>query len=281
METGNHLSTVAAIAVAFLFLAISGLARATATASPGTRMRRLVFIVAFLLWAMPSSLWAGCSGASIELCPNVTGTQTPSNPTQAITVTNSGDALIVMGAAYGATSAAGAITAVSGCGATWAEAPTGFPVTLVPPDAHQTASIWYGLDATAGPCTVSMTWTGFTQAYWNLLEAYSGSGGFSIDVSNSTSISTVSTSWKTGLITTTHTSDFLAGFTQGNCAGTAGTPSDYGTGGGTPTALSALGGTPNYPGAYQITSGTGQFGFQWSGSPNCAYDGGITALANK
>src|SRR5271156_4671468 len=100
METGNHLSTVAAIAVAFLFLAISGLARATATASPGTRMRRLVFIVAFLLWAMPSSLWAACSGASMELCQNVTGHQTTANPTQAITVTNTGDALIVMGAAW-------------------------------------------------------------------------------------------------------------------------------------------------------------------------------------
>ena len=63
-------------------------------------MRRLVFIVAFLLWAMPSSLWAACSGASMELCQNVTGTQKTSNPTQAITVTNTGDALIVMGAAY-------------------------------------------------------------------------------------------------------------------------------------------------------------------------------------
>ncbi len=96
METGNHHSTVAAIAVAFLFLAISRLARATATATPGTRMRRLVFIVAFLLWATPSSLWAACSGASMELCQNVTGTQKPSDPTQAITVTNTGDALIVM-----------------------------------------------------------------------------------------------------------------------------------------------------------------------------------------
>ena len=75
-------------------------------------------------------------------------------------------------------------------------------------------------------------------------------------------------------------SDFLAGFTQGNCAGTAGTLSDYGTGGGTPSALSALGGAPNYPGAYQITSGTGQFGFEWSGSTECADDGGIIALAD-
>src|SRR5271155_6130828 len=92
MEAGNHRSMVAAIA--------SGFARATATPTPGTRMRRLVFIFAFLLWAMPSSLWAACSGASMELCQNVTGTKTTSNPTQAITVTNTGDALIVMGAAY-------------------------------------------------------------------------------------------------------------------------------------------------------------------------------------
>src|SRR5271154_5108784 len=151
METGNHHSTVAAIAVAFLFLALLGLVRATATATPGTRMRRLVFIIAFLLWTMPSSLWAACSGASMELCQNVTGTQKTSNPTQAITVTNTGDALIVMGAAYQTGSVTpGAITAVSGCGATWAEAPAGFPVTLAPPTAHQSASIWYGLNATAG-----------------------------------------------------------------------------------------------------------------------------------
>src|SRR5271167_553428 len=114
METGNHRSTVAAIAVAFSFL--SGLARAAATATPGTRMRRLVLIVAFLLWAMPSSLWAACSGASMELCQNVTGHQTTANPTQAITVTNTGDALIVMGAAWQNSSLPGAITAVSGCG---------------------------------------------------------------------------------------------------------------------------------------------------------------------
>jgi len=219
----------------------------------------------------------------MELCQNVAGTQKTSNPTQAITVTNTGDALIVMGAAFQNGSVTpGAITAVSGCGATWAEAPTGFPVTLAPPTAHQSASIWYGLNATAGACTVSMTWTGFTQAYWNLLEAYPGTGGtFSIDVSNSTSISTAGTSWQTGLITTTHASDFLAGFTQGNCNGTAGTLSDYGTGGGTPSALSDLGGTPNYPGAYQITSGTGQFGFEWSGGTSCKYDGGIIALADE
>src|SRR5271154_3458399 len=274
METGNHHSTVAAIAVAFLFLALLGLVRATATATPGTRMRRLVFIVAFLLWAMPSSLWAACGGASMELCQNVTGTQKTSNPTQAITVTNTGDALIVMGAAYHLSSTPGAITAVSGCGATWAEAPAGFPVTVGDlPTAFQSASIWYGLNATVGACTVSMTWTGFTQAYWNLLEAYPGTGGtFQIDVSNSTSIPTTGTSWQTGLITTTHTSDFLAGFTQGDCAGTAGTLSEYGTGGGTPSALSDLGGAPNYPGAYQITSGTGQFGFEWSGSSHCAED---------
>src|SRR5271156_6195628 len=110
METGNHRSSVAAIAVAFSFL--SGLARATATATPGTRMRRLVFIVAFLLWAMPSSLWDACSGASMELCQNVTGTQTNSTPTQAITVPNTGDALVVMGAAYQHGSEPGAITAV-------------------------------------------------------------------------------------------------------------------------------------------------------------------------
>ena len=282
MQTGNHYFTVAAIAVAFLFLAMSGLARATATATLGTRMRRLAFIVAFLLWAMPSSSWAACSGASMELCQNVTGTRTTSNPTQAITVTNTGDALIVMGAAYQTGSVTpGAITAVSGCGATWEEAPTGFPVTLAPPTAHQSATIWYGLDATAGACTVSMTWTGFTQAYWNLLEAYPGTGGtFQIDVSNSTSIPTATKTWQSGLITTTHSSDFLAGFTQGNCAGTAGTLSDYGTGGGTPSALSALGGAPNYPGAYQITSGTGQFGFEWSGSTSCSDDGGIIALAD-
>src|SRR5208283_6081558 len=106
---GNHHSTVAAIAVAFLFLAMSRLARATAP-TPGTRMRRLVFILAFLLWAMPSSLWAACSGVSMELCQNVTGTQKTSNPTQAITVTNTGEALIVMGAAYQLSSTPGAIT---------------------------------------------------------------------------------------------------------------------------------------------------------------------------
>ena len=44
-------------------------------------------------------------------------------------------------------------------------------------NAYQSASIWYGLNATAGACTVSMTWTGFTQAYWNVLEAYPGTGG--------------------------------------------------------------------------------------------------------
>ena len=279
MDTGNHHPTVAAIAVPFLFLAMSGLARPTAAATPGTRMRRLVFIVAFLLWAMPSSLWAACSGASMELCQNVTGKKTTANPTQAITVTNTGDALIVMGAAFETSSMPGAITAVSGCGATWAEAPTGFPVTVAFP--YQSASIWYGLNATAGACTVSMTWTGFIGAYWNVLEAYPGTGGtFQIDVSNSTSIPTAGTTWQTGLITTTHASDFLAGFTQGDCSGTAGTLSEYGTGGGTPSALSALGGALNYPGAYQITSGTGQFGFEWSGSPKCADDGGIIALAD-
>lgn len=51
-----------------------------------------------------------------------------------------------------------------------------------------------------------------------------------------------------------------------------------GTGGGTPSALLALGGAANYPGAYQVTSSTGQYGFEWSSSTSCAYDGGVVAL---
>jgi len=197
-------------------------------------------------------------------CNFLSNVPTPETYTCAITVTNAGDLLVMQFSAY---NAACTVVPSDNNGGVWTHVST-LPSSVSPNLYDQ----WYSLNHNSGATTVTLTLTGACFSSTDLTEYTKGAGeSFSFDTQSSTS--NASNPLQTGLANFAGANELLVGGICNHNNVTA-TPTDYGSGGGTPTALTNFSTSGSYgQSAYQIITGTGQFGFRWASSSTSA--GGI------
>lgn len=160
----------------------------------------------------------------------------------------------------------------------WVEA-TGFPATNI-----SRYDIWYSLNHQGGSTTITANIPASADGVAGNLSEFSGVAT-SNAVDTQATKSTANSNELSGTVTTTNGCDLIIGgaSTSSNTFDTG--LIDYGASGGTPTGLTSSTSsgtgtkTVHRDGAYQIVTGTGNYGFQWTDSTS--NQGGIIAFKSQ
>jgi hypothetical protein len=180
-----------------------------------------------------------------------------------------GDLLVAM---FRQTNTSDVVTGIADGHNTWRQLDTSSPVV----DAVNsfTDSFWYALNAVNVSTIVTISYSAKIKSQGNL-SSWAGVAT-SAAFERATNNAVTSTTWQTGTLDTTNAADLIIGAVFAQAGAIPGTLSDYGTSGGTPTALSTPAQDTAF--AYQVVSATGNYGFQYASSAGTTGEGIIAAF---